>query len=507
MEVAASGDTPVAVALDSGVHQVALQLRLTGDAWKFVPTWNGRDAFQAASLTVDRPRAMDRWLAPTLGFAASALVMVLLAGWTAMVLLDYRASALLLAWTASASGLLAAAAAGRFDRFALLLLLIAPFVPIASTHRNWRGGMLLVGVPWLVFFAARSLTQIGHVTAYSVDDWLAYQVAGYRIYMNGFWLEAGSKAFDYQPLYRWISGALHLIFGDSSVGEAYWDAFCLLGGGMLAFSIVAPLAGFRLAVVAASTTLVLFGIGTIWYFVGRGLSEVSAAGFAFAASLCLLSGRSDRSVAAAAGLLAALMFYARLNHLIFGVVLVMLLLPIGLASAWRQVSGFPWRNIAGPAAAYLATFAVGVALFALRTWWYTGVFSVLFGTSLKNNDIGLRPSTLASPAVWSRIGHSLSALVWMNEPPHPDIRALVVLVGVVLSVLALLQVPRIKELPLSLAWVVVGSAASSLLTHTHNYPGRMSIHLVPFAVAMTIAALGLLRSAPLSIPSPIGPSV
>jgi hypothetical protein len=35
----------------------------------------------------------------------------------------------------------------------------------------------------------------------------------------------------------------------------------------------------------------------------------------------------------------------------------------------------------------------------------------------------------------------------------------------------------------------------------------MSIHLVPFAVAMTIAALGLLRSAPLSIPSPIGPGV
>ncbi len=454
-------------------------------------------------MTVDRPGVLDRWLAPVLGFAASALVIVLLAGWTAIVIGDYRGSPLLLAWTACASGVLAVAAAtGRLDRFAVLLLLAAPFVPVAAVHRTWRGGLLLVGVPWLVFFAARSLTQIGHITAYSVDDWLAYQAAAYRIYMNGYWLEAGSRLFDYQPLYRWISGALHLIFGDSSVGEAYWDAMCLLGGGMLAFTIVAPRGGFRLAVAAASITLALFALGTIWYFVGRGLSEISAAGFGFAASLCLLASGADWKIAAAAGLLAALMFYTRLNHLVFGAVLVVLLLPAGLATAWRQVNGASWRILVRPASAYLATFAAGVALFALRTWWYTGVFSVFLGTSLKNNDIGLRPSTIASPAVWSRIWHSLGALVWMNEPPHPDVRAVMVVIGVGVALLALFQVPRIKELPLSLALVVAGALASSLVTHTHNYPGRMSIHLVPFAVAMAIIATGLLSTAPLDVPSP-----
>ena len=49
------------------------------------------------------------------------------------------------------------------------------------------------------------------------------------------WLEGGSKMFDYQALYRWISGALHLVFGDSSVGETYVDASCLLAGSLLAF--------------------------------------------------------------------------------------------------------------------------------------------------------------------------------------------------------------------------------------------------------------------------------
>lgn len=495
--VSSSAGAPVTVSLDAGVHDIALQAQLSGDAWRLVPTWNGRDAFGAAALTIDRPRPIDRWLAPAVGFVTAATVLALLAGWAASVLFAYRASPLLIGWAAAASAVLVGAVViGRFDRFALVVLLAAPFVPLARQHRSWRGAMLLVGVPWLAFFAARSVGQAGHISAYSIDDWLAYQVAGYRIFMNGFWLEAGNKAFDYQPLYRWISGALHLVFGDSSVGEGYWDASCLLAGGMLAFAIVAQLGGFRWAVAAASVTLATFAIGTTWYFVGRGLSEISAAGFAFAASLVLLRAEGPRrALAAVAGVLAVLMFYTRLNHLVFGLFLAALLMPLSAPASWRRAM----RALRGidlrAAIAYLATFAAGVALFALRTWWYTGVFGIFYGTSLKNNDIGLRPSTIGSAEVWSRIGHSLGALVWMNEPPRPDVRAVVVVVGAGLAVLALLQVPRLNRLSFPLALVVAGSAVSSLLAHTHNYPGRMSIHLVPFAVAMTTLAAAMALSA------------
>lgn len=491
--VSSSEGSPVTMTLAAGVHPIDLHLRLTGDAWRFVPTWNGRDAFRAAALTAASPRAIDRWLAPALANASSALVMAILLGWIASVMFEHRASPLLLGWITAASGVLAAAAVlERFDRFALLALLFAPLVPLAREHRSWRGALLLVGVPWMAFFAARSFAQVGLVTAYSVDDWLAYQVAGYRIFMGGFWLEAGNRVFDYQPLYRWISGALHLVFGDSSVGEEYWDAWCLLAGGLLAYALVAQLRGFRWAVAAASVTLATFAIGTIWYFIGRGLSEISAAGFAFASSLCLLEAvGSRRGVAVGAGVLAALMFYTRLNHLIFGAFLAALLLPLAVPASWRQALRAVRAIHLRSAAACLATFAAGVALFALRTWWYTGVFSIFYGTSLKNNDIGLRPSTIASPAVWSRVGHSLSALVWMNEPPHPDVRALVVCAGAALAVLALLQAPRVSRLPLALALVIAGAAVSSVLAHTHNYPGRMSIHLVPFAVALAALAAAM----------------
>jgi uncharacterized protein with NRDE domain len=166
--------------------------------------------------------------------------------------------------------------------------------------------------------------------------------------------------------------------------------------------------------------------------------------------------------------------------------LIALLLPLStpmrlsaLARGVRQVR-------LASAATYTAVLAAGVALFAARTWWYTGVFSLLYGTSLKNNDTGLRVSTLASVAPWQKVAHSLSALVWMNEPPRPDPRALLVASGVALAALAVAQVPRASQLPASIALVCLGGTLSALFVHTHGYPGRMTIHLVPFAAALAV---------------------
>jgi len=481
---------PVEAVLDAGTHRIDLQVRMRGDRWRFVPTWNDRNAFDASLLTVAEPRAFDGAVAVVLAFVDDFVIVVLTAAWVFALVFEYWASPALLAWSiASAAALAVSGATGRFERVAALVLLAAVAVPVAEPDRNLRGAFLLVGVPWLAFFAARGLPLVGHFSVYSNDDWLAYQVAGYRIFMNGFWLEGGSRVFDYQPLYRWVSGALHLVFGDSSVGELFWDAACLLFGALAAFAVAKPVAGFRWAIGAAAATLATFTLGTIWYFPGRGLSEVTAAGWAFLAALTLLRAQETGVASAfAAGLLASLMFYTRLNHLLFAGFLVALLVPVNVSARLSHVrSSLKGLNWSG-AATYLATFATGVALFATRTWWYTGVFSVLYGTSLKNNDTGLRLGTIGSADVWARIGHSIRALVWMNEPPSPAPRGLLVVAGVLLSALAVLQVPRVNRLPFAIAVVTLGACVSSLFAHTHNYPGRMSIHLVPFAIAMTATA-------------------
>jgi hypothetical protein len=491
-DVASTGGKPMLAALDSGTQRIDLRATMTGEAWRLVPTWNGRSAFSTTTMTAYEPRRGDA-LAGLFRAVEGGLIVALVAAWIASLLYEYRDNPALVVWCVAASAVLALlGASARFERFAVLLLVAAALVPVSASHRHLRGVMLLVGVPWLVLIAAPALSQVGHFTAYSNDDWLAYQVAGYRIFMHGNWLEGGSKVFDYQPLYRWMSGALHVVFGDSSVGERYWDAVCLLLGASVTFVLVDRVAGFRWGVAAAAATLSTFWLGTIWYFVGRGLSEIAAAGWAFIAALLLLSRRAGRpAYAVLAGAFATLMFYTRLNHLLFAVFLLALTIPVLVPARWdTAMSAIADRTSIDRrgAALYLATFAVGVALFAARTWWYTGVFSVLYGTSLKNNDTGLRLTTMFDASVWSRVWHGLRALAWMNEPPSPDPRAILVAVGLLLSVAALLQMPRVNRLPLSIAIVSVGACVSTLFAHTHNYPGRMSIHLVPFAVAMTATA-------------------
>ena len=492
-DVAADAGRDVAVALGAGTHAISLDVRLIGERWRFMPEWNGTSAWGSTRLTLAPPAADGTRV--VIAALTTAVVLLLIGWWSWRALASVDPGVAALVWTMAASGaLLVAALTGRFERAAGPLLVASAWVPVSTSRRNLRTAFVMVGVPWLTYFVARALPLIGHITIYSWDDWLAYQIAGGRIYMQGFWLEGGTRTFDYQALYRWLSGALHLVFGDSSVGETYLDASCLLAGSLLSFSLVRPIGGFRAGLLACVGTLATFTLGTPWYFVGRGLSEIAAAGLAFGAAFLLLRARlGHRGIAAAAGLLAALMFYARQNHLLFAISLTALLLPLSVSMTPGAIRRGIRSVRRASVAIYTGVLALGVALFAARTWWYTGVFSLVYGTSLKNNDTGLRPSTLLSAEPWQKVAHSLRALVWMNEPPRFDLRALLVVGGALAAIAALCQVPRLREMPAAIVAAIVGASLSSFLAHTHGYPGRMTIHLVPFAVSA--AAIAVLRIA------------
>jgi hypothetical protein len=136
---------------------------------------------------------------------------------------------------------------------------------------------------------------------YSVgDDWTTFQAYAHRIFIQGYWLEGGERAFWHQPLYRWIAGALHVVFGDSSIGEMFLDAGALLAGGLFAIEATRRVAGFRVAVAAGVLTLLTVAFGPNWYVIGRGLSDAVAAGFIYAPALVLLT-IGDRPGAPPAG--------------------------------------------------------------------------------------------------------------------------------------------------------------------------------------------------------------
>lgn len=482
-----------ATMLAAGTHTVDVSMTLSGESWRFEPTLDGSPIWSAGLVTTTVPGPIDRVLARWAWVVTAGLVFAIAA---VMALYAYRElrpnwvmAASLVAMMATAFVLGLSPRLG-VQRMAGAALLMAVAVPAASHLRNLRGAMLLVGLPWLAFIAAVSVSQAGVFTLYSYDDWLTYQVASHRIYFQGYWLEGGNAVFDFQPLYRWMTGALHLVFGDSSVGELYWDAACVLMGALLAFFVARPLAGFRLALAAAAATIATMTLGTPWYFLGRGLSEIAAAGWAFLAMFFLLRSRRGSPVwPLAAGLLAVLMFYTRLNHLLFAACFPIFLLPCRTplvpARVRAAVARIRWRA----AIVFAATFASGVTFFAWRTWYYTGVFSLFHGTSLKNNDTGLRPWTLLDGDVWSKIAHSLLATLFMNEPPRPDPRAAVVVLGVLVAVGAMLQVPVARRVPAIAVIALAGAFAGAFLAHAHGYPGRFTIHIVPLAAAIAMTAV------------------
>jgi hypothetical protein len=238
-----------------------------------------------------------------------------------------------------------------------------------------------------------------------------------------------------------------------------------------------------------------FTISSIWYLIGRGLSEISAVGWMSCAVMLLMRARLGSMPAAfAAGFFAVLMFYTRLNHLLLAVFLLACLLPTRTPAAVRELLPAIRRTRVRPAMARGCDRARCLSVRDAHRW-YAGHFSVVYGTSFEVQQTGLRVTTIASPAVWMKIGEAFAAQLSMREPAAIDPRSALVVAGAALSVLALLQVRFVKRLPASLALLTVGTIAGSFVAHTHEYPGRMAVHVVPFAVGMSACAASQLLHA------------
>jgi hypothetical protein len=471
-----------ATTLAAGLHTIDVRTTLSGETWRFVPTWNDRDLWSAAIATVTRPSTADllarRWLRaiPTL------LVVAFIGSWLLSAVTSIGTTAMW-AWAVAAGTALAALAiAGRADlaRAVIPMLALAAVVPPRPRPRTVRDVLLLVGVPWLAFIVACASAAIGRFVLYGVGhDYWMFQRFAYRIVMQGYWLEGGSATFWFQPLYRWIVGGLHLLFGDSSAGEWFWDGACLLAGALFAFRIVRPMAGGRWALITAVLPLAVMTWGTAQSLIGLGLSEISSAGFMSLAALFAIRARRTPRAALAAGVLATLAFYTRLNNL-----------PMAFGVACFAVTGFQpfarWRA----ALIVVACVVGGVVLFALRTWHYTGVFSVLYGTQRDLLAIW-RPGLSIRDGIARTFG-SVMMVLTVNDPARFDVYALPVLAGSIAALGAALRLPRLRELPADATLFFFSSIASAFVARGSAYPGRFSVHVIPITCALAVCALAAL---------------
>jgi hypothetical protein len=492
--VPVSGETH----LDPGLHRVQLTATLTGDRWRLVPRWNGAEVWNgtqtlsALTATARRPGRLDLIARPWARVVPTALVMMFLLAWilSAIRRVGNRA---VIAWSVGASFVLAVLVAiDRMDlaRWAIAGLAGAIFVPVPSRLKNIFGAFVMIGIPWLTWVVVASSPAIGRFVLYgSGHDYWMFQRFAYRIVMQGYWLEGGSATFWFQPLYRWVAGLLHVVFGDSSVGEWYWDGACLLAGALFSFRVVKAFAGFRWGLVAAVTPLAVFVLGTAQDLIGAGLGETTSAGLLSLAALFAMRSRHGLvRTSLVAGALAVLAFYTRLNNLIMALGVSAFALPLALPARalWRPRRWTPvtsWRLVAF----VVAAVGLGTQLFAWRTWHYTGVFSVFYGTQA--DLLRVWQPGMGFGTVLDRMAGSVLMVLTVNDPARFDRLALPVLAGAAAAVAALAGAPRLRTLPLAPVLWFFAAIAGAFVARGSAYPGRFSVHVLPVASALAICAI------------------
>jgi len=342
-----------------------------------------------------------------------------------------------------------------------------------------------------MLIAARGFAEIGSVTWYtSGDDWWLFQRFAYRIYLQGYWLEGGEPAFWFQPFYRWIAGALHLLFGQSQVGENYWDAAGVLVIALFSFEAVRRARGFRWGVAAGVLTLAAFVSGPGYIFIGRGLSEISSAALIYFAALIVMQAREQKSMRLVliAGVFAVLGVWTRLNNMPAALGIAAFAWPLTEPSAtvWKPKAWF--ANVWYPPLVVVpAAIAMGMTLFALRTWYYTGVFSVFHGTQA--GSLAVWRAGMSLDNVARNMLDSVLMVATTTDPPAYHNGALPIMAGAVLSLAALIGVGWLGRLPLPLVGLTLAAFSSALVARGTAYPGRFSIHVVGATVAVVMCAI------------------
>lgn len=473
------------IASAAGVREIDVESELTGDVWQFdMPRASWRD-----TATITPPSRLDLW-ARHLWVVSPLLTLALVGGWIGRALARLRLPRHSIAALAAlvAAGAALGVAGAPYARGTALLIGCVLLLRMPMRLQGPRAVIVFVGMPLLAMLVAASRSQAGQFTMYTAgDDWQTFQRFAARIYFDGFWLEGGEPTFWQQPLYRWIAGLLHVVFGDSSVGEMYWDGFGLLASAVLAYVLVRPYASHRWALAAAVATLATTLLGPTWHLIGRGLSEISGALWLALTALALLRARRGHIGAAAlAGVLGTLAFYTRLNNLIVILALVVLLLPSAPAGSWTAARRVFDMLRARAALIYGSMVIAGVTLFAARTWYYTGHFSLFHGTSRQFHTTGLAFDTLADPMVWGRVLESVLMVVTVNDPPRLDPRSALVVLGTAAAVCRVFRAPLLRDIPLAPAVLCVAAIAGAFIVRGITYPGRFSLHLIPLAVAVSI---------------------
>ena len=186
----------------------------------------------------------------------------------------------------------------------------------------------------------------------------------------------------------------------------------------------------------------MFLLGPTLELVGFGLSEIASASLIYLAAFFAMRNRRALDMVMA-GMLVIIAFYTRLNNLPMAAAVAAFALPVTVPAGdlWRPRRWWPlvrWRVVFG----IVGALGLGAALFAWRTWYYTGVFGVFHGTQREFLAVW-KPGMSVLEAVPAMIS-SLMMVLTASDPPQFAWHALPLLAGAVIAVAAVCAVPGLS---------------------------------------------------------------
>ena len=137
-----------------------------------------------------------------------------------------------------------------------------------------------------------------------------------------------------------------------------------------------------------------------------------------------------------------------------------------------------------------AMAAIGLLLFAARTWYYTGVFSVLYGTQAAARSVWQTTDEGITP-LQNLLG-SFLMVVTMADPPKLDPRGIPIALGLLSAILAVARIRPFDRLPINAVLLCIAGFVGALVARGSAYPGRFSAHVIPVATALAVSAIALL---------------
>ncbi len=370
------------------------------------------------------------------------------------------------------------------------LALDAGLRPAAWAPRAGRPGLTVLAVLGpgvLAWFLWLYGSEAGAMTFYSQgDDWLTYQNLARRIFLTRDWLDAADGVWHMQPIYRYVVGALHTLFGQSAAAQNLLDVWSALGTAAVTTAVARLLGlGTWPALLAGFLFLAPELLGPFRYHLGRGLQEHLGMFAVIATAWAVLrAGTKGFWGALLAGGAAVLAFWVRQDHL--GVLASLGLFCLepgqgGTATAWRTFwmsFGEKWRWLA----VYLGVLGAGALLVALHNWWFGGLFTLIAPGNLNFLNIH----------TWDGRAWNYYVLLAASEG-QPSWTAWLLVPGTLLGLLTLVWRPgELRRYPLALGMSLAGLLAPYLYVKVSAYPPRFSLHLLPLAALSLALGLGLL---------------